>query len=132
MKRNSPLTLGEQGFSLMEVLAAFSLLGIVIAGLTPGFVQHLKQITETNLRTEGMAAAQIAIDEARLEDPQNMPSSGSASPQTTMIGGHEYETTLSYCEDASLCGQNTRHITARVNYQNNQVYEVETVFTKLR
>ena len=36
-----------------------------------------------------------------------------------------------YCSNASYCGPNTRHITIEVNYDGQNVYRTETVYTQI-
>lgn len=122
----------EQGFSLIEVLIALVVLGVVTAGVTPAFLHHLKTITTNEIRTGAIQAAQLVLDELRVENPQNMPSSGSDAAENIQIGSRTYSSVTRYCDDNSLCTIDTRQIFVTVSFQNKEIYEVETVYTRLR
>jgi prepilin-type N-terminal cleavage/methylation domain-containing protein len=123
----------ESGFTLVEVLAALAIFGLLAAGMGPIFLQQLKHNRLAELTTEGMGAAQIVLDRLRTQDPATLPATGTGAPQTLLVGTHTYTVTPSYCENTSFCTSTTvRHITVRVTYAGQQVFQTQTVYAQLR
>lgn len=123
----------EKGFSLIEILVSLVLLGLVAAGVAPVFLSNLKFITDNEVRSGAIAAAQVKLDELRFEDPYGMPTSGSDPAEVITAGNKDYEVTTYYCLDTSLCATtSTRHLTLDIDYNGTTVYSIETVFTALQ
>lgn len=122
----------EGGFSLMEVMVALSIFGIVAGGMTPGFASLLKYNTGAELKTQAMGAAQKTLDFYRLQDITTLPISGAAS-QTYPIDGKNYVVTVRFCQNPAYCVSDTiRHISAEVTYNGIIQFKTETIFSQLR
>jgi general secretion pathway protein I len=120
------------GFTLLEVMISMSLFLGISASMTTAYVSHLKQNTSTEVRSGAIAVAQQRLDELRLIDPPTMPSSGNVTT-TLAAGGRTYSLKTYYCENTAFCATaNSRHILVKVNYAGKQVFETETVYTRLR
>ncbi len=123
----------ESGFTLLEVMAAMLVFGLVLGGMAPVFGSVLKRNSDMEIRGGSIAAAQQVLDTLRLTDPNLLPSSGSSPTQTITIDGRDYLVTTTFCLEASFCSSaNTRHITVGVTYKGEATFAVETVFTQLR
>lgn len=123
----------QNGFSLVEVLVALGILGIVMAGVAPSFIFHMKTISRNELRSAGIAAAQQVLDEIRTLDPATLPTSGSDTPETVVVNNKSFSVTTSYCQEPTFClTTRTRHLNILVTYQDEEIYEIETVYTQLR
>ncbi len=122
----------QLGFTLIEIVFALGLLGLAMSALFPGFLSHTKYNNFSEVRTSAYQAAQIVLDELRLEEPSVLPSSGSDPAVNVTVGTRSFSVVASFCEDNTYCGANIRHITVRVTYQNEEIYEVNTVYTQLR
>lgn len=123
----------DRGFSLIEVLVAISVLSISTAAIIPVYIGQMQINGRMEIKTEAIQVAQRYIDELRQKDPLFLPSSGVSSELSMEVGNHRYQTHIFYCRDSSLCtSARTRHITVEVSYHDEKVYEVQTVFTKLR
>lgn len=123
----------ESGFTLVEVLAALAIFGLIVAGMGPIFLQQLAHNRSAELITEGMGAAQIVLDRLRTQDPATLPTTGFGTATTVVVGTHSFTVTPSYCENASFCTSTTvRHIVARVTYNGKQVFQTQTVYAQLR
>ena len=122
----------SSGFTLMEILFALALFGLCSSALFPAFIEHIRFNNFSEVRSASYAAAQVVLDELRLQDPALMPESGTLDPVAVPIGSRTFSVTVSYCEDETYCAAETRHLTVRVAYRNEQIYEVETVYTRLR
>jgi len=123
----------NNGFTLIEVMISLLIFTVVLGGMAPAFVAQLKHNTNSAIRTEAIAAAQIVIDQLRVKDPATLPASGTGTAVATTVGNHSFTVTPSYCETATYCTTiNNRHITVRVTYNNEEVFKTQTVFTQLR
>lgn len=122
----------SKGFSLMEVLISMSIFSIVAASTVPAFLNQLDHNTQMELRAQAYAAAQQVLDDYRVLEVSTIPDSGSASPVTVNVAGRNFEATTSFCDQAALCSLTTRHLTVAVQYQGEELYEVQTVYTQLR
>ncbi len=123
----------DRGFSLFEVLVATVLLGVTSAGVLPSFLHHFKTISENEFRTEAIAAAQVVLDELRTASPASLPMSGTTTAVPIQVGSHTYFVTETYCSDSSYCDASTsRFVTISVTRNNQELYTVETIYTKLR
>jgi len=121
------------GFTMIEVLAALVIFGLVAAGLTPIFINHLATNTRAEVRTGAMAAAQEKLDVMRLDNPQDMPTSGYSDFEDVEVDGRVFQVRIGYCTRDGFCpSNNTRHLLAEVYFDSHKVFDVETVYTKLR
>lgn len=123
---------GESAFTLIEILFALVLFGIATAAIYPAFHGHIRFNNFSEMRSASYSAAQILLDDLRLEEPSVLPSSGSDPAVDIQVGTKTFSVVASYCEDTTYCDTETRYITARVSYQGEQIYEVSTVYTELR
>ncbi len=123
----------QAGFTMMEVLVAMTIMALVSAAMAPVFHQHAKTNTEMEKRTAAVEAAQQILDLLRFSDMTTLPTSGAGTTQTINTSGYAFSATPYYCRTADLCqSTSTRHITVEISYQNEKIYELETVYTKLR
>ena len=93
-------------------------------------------MTKTEKKSQGIYAAQKVLDELRAEDPSTFPSTNTSdSPVNVTVGERTYSVVVTYCSNSNFCpstsSDDTRHLKAVVSFNNKQVYEIETVFTKL-
>ncbi len=131
MKRSKNYS--EAGFTLIEVLAALALFGLIAAGVTPAFINFTKFNSEMDMRSEALAAAQWKLDELRFESPQDMPTGGVFGPENYVINNRTFEVVTTYCENGGYCPtNNTRHIKVEVSYDDKELVQIETVYTMLR
>jgi len=122
----------QQGFSLMEVIVSMALLGIISAGIVPGFLNYFATITTNDVRTGAVNAAQVRLDALRIANPADLPSSGSDSVDIN-VGNYIFTVVTTYCLDASYCElNNTRHLHVDVNRNAETIYRVETIYTQLK
>lgn len=122
----------QEGFTLFEVLVSVALLAILMAVMAPAFLSQVRFNTLSEQRTEAMAAAQQVLDGLRRQDPSAMRTSGSDPATNIIIGSRTYRVVASYCETSSYCtSNNSRHIRIRVTRNGKELYDVQTVYTKL-
>jgi len=126
----------DAGFTLIEVLVALTIMGIISVAMAPSFISHARMNTMSEKKTEAIQAAQMILDGTRIQDMSSLPTSGSATAVSVDIGDRVYEVVVKYCEASQYCpptvSNNTRHITAEVFLDGDEIYELQTVFTKLQ
>ncbi len=122
----------EKGFTLVEMLLALLIFGIVATSAAPAFISHLRYNTEAERRIGALTAAQRILDDRRVQDPTDLPSSGTVTI-TNLVGlSNSYSAEITYCEKAQYCSSASRHMLLQVFHEGNKIYETETVFTQLK
>ena len=123
----------EAGFTLVEVVVALAIMGVVIAASTTSFITHLRANYTAELIFEGEQAAQSVIDDLRYEEVSSLPLNGTDSPRNiTMNALREFQVYVTYCPEDTYCSSDTvRHLRVRADYRGERVYQTETVFTQL-
>ena len=124
--------MNARGATFVEALVAIFIVGLAAAAMLPAFMTQLDANTRSGERTGAVSAAEIELEELRLDDPELMSSSGSSSPKMIVVGDHAYEVVTHYCERSELCGDTTRHIRVEVRLNGEMIHDVQTVFTQLR
>jgi len=122
----------RRGFTLLEVMVAMAIFALVAGAMLPAFLTHLKFNVAAEERNGAMAATRQILEELRLEDPESLPSSGSSGPQDIAAGERSYQVTLYYCRKPLLCSTRSRHLEVEASYRGQILYDVETVFTRLK
>lgn len=118
-----------EGFTLVEALVALALLGVMLTALLPSFVQNIQVNTQSELRTDAVAVAQVEMD--RLRALGTWPATGTKREVTTELATYETELTYSlYCRDGT-CFQGARQVQVEVFHRNRSLYRATTVFTSL-
>jgi len=120
-----------KGFTLTESLLAVALMGLALAGLMPSFMTYTDANTFSERRSGAVMAGQQVLEQLRRQDPRAMPTGGSSSG-SLIIGDLPYQTVTRYCVAPTLCGTESRHVLVEVSYDGQQVYSLETVYTRLR
>lgn len=121
------------GFTLLEVMFSLSLFSIILSGLIPAFITQMRFNSASQIRSEGMQAAVQVLDELRMDNPTDMPTAGATTIDSVTIGARTFQVTTVYCGDMTYCDSSSnRFIEVSVSYDNELVYNVETVFTQLR
>ena len=138
------------GIGLVEVILAIAILGIVLVSIVPSFLLYLQVNTNSEIRSQAVVLAQQAMERLRLLDPSTLPKSGTYSPFadfasepqpceeessacTRTADGRTFTVKASFCPDSpDPCSGNARLIRVEVDFNGRKVYEVETVYTKLR
>lgn len=124
--------MSERGFSLVEVLLAVALVGVVVMGVVPAFIVCKETNSRNEVRSGALAAAQQVMEEYRHAAPESLPSSGSSPTQVVTVGERDYEVIAYYCVASAWCDTQSRHVTIEVSFGNETLLTVESVFTKLR
>jgi prepilin-type N-terminal cleavage/methylation domain-containing protein len=121
----------RSGFTIIEAIIAILILGVALSFIIPAFIANLQINSRSEKRTYAVAAAQQVLENLRLENPQNLPSSGSGAAVNVLIGGNQYVVTPSYCTIANLCTSTSKYIRVDVTFDSKILYSAETVFAKI-
>ena len=122
----------SRGFTLVEALFAMAILGVALTSILPSFLTYLDTNSLSEERSDAVAAAQLVMEERREADPASLPSSGSSAVRYVPVGTREFEVVTTYCQDASLCGADRRHVVVEVSFGGNAIYDVSSVFARVR
>jgi prepilin-type N-terminal cleavage/methylation domain-containing protein len=120
------------GFTLIETLVSLLIFSLVTAAMMPAFMSQLKYSHQSKVKTGALSAAQQALDAVRVVNPETLPTGGATTTSTVTAGDYTYSVVLTYCNPDTYCSARSRFITAEVSYQGTELYEVSTVFTRLR
>lgn len=122
----------ERGFTLVECLFALAILGAVMTSLMPSFINFMDANSNSESRSDAVAAAQQIMESLRRQDPAGWPSSGSSATEVVAINNREFEVVKQYCLSSKFCGSASRHVVVEVSYGGKVLYSVESVFTRLQ
>lgn len=118
----------SKGFTLVELLAAMSILGVLLMGVMMTSLNNLRSNRNMQLRYEAVQAAQTVIDDLRFNDISTL---GTAIHRTVPIGARSYTVDVKFCEISAFClSDEIRHISVEVEYDSKQIYKTDTVFTQ--
>ncbi len=121
----------QAGLSLLEALAAVGILAVAVVAVLPAFTTQLRSNERDIQRTAAINAVQQRLETLRMEDPASMPSSGASAPQLVTVGGWQFEVVTRYCDRPALCNANSRHVTVVATHEQRQVYDAETIYTRV-
>ena len=121
--------MNARGFTLLEVLLALGMLGIVMVVVIPAFFAYLEANTRNEIRSGAVAAAQQVMETLRQQDPASLPSSGSSAIELVNVGAREFEAVTQYCVESGFCNATSRHLMVEVSFGGAIVYTVESVFS---
>jgi prepilin-type N-terminal cleavage/methylation domain-containing protein len=124
--------LNARGFSLIESLIGLALLAVVLVSLLPAFLTLMDANTFSEEHSAALAAGQRVMERLRLTDPGSLPSTGSSAVQVVVVDGREFEVLAHYCRVAEYCSGETRHVTVVIRYGGHEVYDVDTVYTRMQ
>ena len=120
----------QKGFTLLEVLAAFSIFIVAIAVISNSLLTNLQNNKGMEMRYEAIQAAQRVLDSLRFQDITTL--GPGSTTQTVLVGSHNYTVNVAYCQLSQYCiASNTKHIAVTVTFNNALLYETDTVFAQL-
>ena len=129
----------SQGFTLLEAMVSLLVLFAMMAGLLPVFMSWRLSTINNTIKTGAIAISQQILDELRQDpDVDTWASSGTVTQKPSgesinsiEYGGKTYNASITYCNNSDYCDTKTRQITLQVNHNQNSIYTIETVYTKL-
>lgn len=133
----------EQGFSLVEAIAALLILTISFAIAGPLFLAQTKSNIKNEIRTGAVSVSQQILDNLRLESSLTL---GETNENNIESLGKVYNYTQFVCtdqptfnNDRSITCPTTvdvnnpiRYILLQVKYYEETIYTVETIYTDIR
>lgn len=122
----------EAGFTLLEVLVSLGIASICLPVITLSFIQHAQFNHDLKIKSEAISVAGSALDQVRTLPVNQMPTSGAGLNEfgnfSYTIAGNDYQVEVVYCQKASFCNADNRHIVVNVIHEGQQVYDVEVVY----
>ena len=122
---------GDAGTTLVEALAALTLLGMTVVFILDGMSNLTRLNTRAELRSQATVAARAELERLRLIDPATMQNSGDEERDIT-IDRVTFRVVTNYCSDSDSCDDVTRHLHVEVFRGSDRIFDVETVYTRLR
>lgn len=124
------------GLTLVESVVSLLIFFIALAGIVPIFLNYTISSINNEKRTAGIAVSQQVLDEIRQSNITLLPAAdGTEVTEMKANVSHlnkNYTPRVTYCQDASYCDANSRHIKIEVLHNGQSVYEAETVFTEFQ
>lgn len=131
--RHEKTVRNQRGFTIIEVMVALGMFGVVSAMMATTMVQMQRTNYDNEIRSGAYNAAQLVLDDLRLQNIALLPTSGSGAVQNVVISGHTFNVTPSYCLTASDCiSANIRGIRVVVAYKGVTKYTLNTVYARLQ
>ena len=120
----------NKGLTLMEAMAAMVIVTILIVAIVPALVGFTHVNQKSEWRSGAVDAAELMLERYRTQEVgSDLPTVAGSQTETITMGGFDYEAKTFFCQTISYCDGETTHIKVEVSYQNEKLYEVETVFT---
>ena len=125
----------QDGFTVVEVLAALAICSIVASAAASATLFHLRANNRAEVKSEAIIATEQVLDELRVDDPSTFPVTGSDPTRNVTIGNRIYAVVISYCSGASAAyctSNNIRAVHATTRLHGTVQHEIDTIFTQLR
>ena len=118
----------SKGFTLVELLAAMGVLAILLTIITVTSLGNLRTNRAMQIRYEAVQVAQAVVDDLRFKDITTL---GTAIHKTVAVGERTYTVDVKFCDITTFCiSTDIRHISVDVTFNNEKVYQTDTVFTQ--
>lgn len=126
----------EDAFSLLEMLVAISILAFVLTAFHSSLSHASTSIKNAEIKSEAQIAGQQVLDLIRLSNPAILPDTiTSDAAENIIVGNTTYQVVATYCRNENYCPpittNDTRHVAVDVYFNNELIFEVESVYTKL-
>ncbi|MBA2667278.1 MAG: prepilin-type N-terminal cleavage/methylation domain-containing protein [Trueperaceae bacterium] len=119
----------QRGFTIIEAIIAVAVIGIIVVGVLPLFINYARINTESEFRTGAVTAAQQVMDRLRFEPFTGWVASGTVQSIDTDL--RTYDVTITYCTaELTLCQSGSRHVRLEVANSGRTYYTVESVFSR--
>jgi len=142
MKKVRWLTSKEEGFSLIEAIAALLIFTISFAVTGPLFFNQTKSNINNEIKTGAVSLSQILLDDLRLKKALTL---GEFNGEKESLG-KDYKYKRFICSEQPVVNSDNsvncpteadesnpiRHVLFQIKYNENTIYTVETIYTELR
>lgn len=121
-----------QGFTLVELLVAMVIFGIVMAYSISALTTNLQFNRRTELRGEAIAVTRQLLEGLRRSSITSLPATRTVQTSNVTYNGRTYNVNTTYCADTTYCAGSARQVRVEVSYGSSSLYSAETVFTALQ
>lgn len=120
------------GFSILEVLAALGIFGLISSTVYSSLISHLNINMNNEIRSQAILAAQQQLDGLRGTQISAIPTTG-YQDKVIEVGARRFAVRTYFCDRAEYCSsESMRHITCAVSFNDSLRFRTETIFTSLR
>ncbi len=133
----------EQGFSLIEAMAAMLIVTITLSSIGPMFMQQRQKNVENDILTGAVTLSQQILDDLRRQETLEP---GENTESNIDSFGRTYDYTQNICTQKPTVSTNgsvtcsttpnpsseARYVLLQINNNGKTVYTVETIYTKVR
>ncbi|UWX64230.1 type IV pilus modification PilV family protein [Deinococcus rubellus] len=121
--------------SLIEVLVAILIIGIVLSFVTSGLLSNATLNNQNELRSAAAVAVRRVLDNTRAIDPSTLPGIGAASGvESVTVNNRTFTVYTDYCLQPLYCTTNARSIRVRARFgagATTDLVSTDTVFTSV-
>lgn len=128
---NGPMNLSarkKQGFTLIEVLIALTVLAVVFSVSIPVFVSFAGINRRSEQTTVANNAARQSLELLRNVPISTMSNSGNAAQNVT-LDGHDLVITTYFCPETTPCNTTSKNIKVEVKENGKVLTTINTVFS---
>jgi prepilin-type N-terminal cleavage/methylation domain-containing protein len=126
----------EDGYTLIEVMAATVIMGVTFAYMMPIFLLSRVKIDASARRSGAIIVAQRIVSDVGSRKISTLPSSGTVDitdTDTLTSAGRVYQAEVVYCpliSGASGCRTNYRQVQINVTHKNAPVFSTQTAVSE--
>jgi prepilin-type N-terminal cleavage/methylation domain-containing protein len=126
----------DEGFTLIESMAALTIMGVTLAYMMPMYMYSRLKIDHANRVSNALLVAQKIDAGLAAQKVSSLPLTGVediTDPDILTSAGKVYSATVTYCPTISGstgCRTNYRQIEIEVKYKDVKVYSVKSAFSE--
>ncbi|WP_420596638.1 type IV pilus modification PilV family protein [Deinococcus sp.] len=122
----------DEGLSLLEVLMALLVLGIVLSFSLTGLLSNVSLNNKSEVKSGAAIAVQRVLDATRVVEPRTLPTGGSSLGKDVTVGGRVFKVFTDYCVVTEYCTESARSVRVRAQIGSGPtLVSTDTVFTSL-
>jgi len=125
----------DQGMTLVELLVAILIIGIVLSFATSGLLSNAVLNNQSELKSAAAVAVRRVLDNTRAIDPSTLPGVGAPSDvESVTVNNRTFTVYTDYCVAPLYCTTNARSIRVRARFGANATTDLvstDTVFTSV-
>lgn len=121
--------MNTKGFSIVELMIAMAILGIIGGAILSLQMANVNANTQTEIRMQGTSVVRQGMEELRARDV--LPVSGSETSEIT--NGRTFQVIKEFCPTTNdpPCTDTSIHVRVTAKFNGKAITSADTVFTKV-